>query len=77
VNHGGRAFPNPKGSYGLPNDGMSLRDYFAAAAMQGFLANRKCVEGIETDYAPEVVCSAVSYADALIDELSKEPKETL
>ena len=31
------AFPTP--AHNLQNDGMTLRDYFAAKAMQGLLAN--------------------------------------
>lgn len=34
---GGPAFPTP--THNLQNDGMTLRDYFAAKAMQGFVAN--------------------------------------
>jgi hypothetical protein len=33
---GGPAFPTP--AHNLQNDGMTLRDYFAAKAMQGLLA---------------------------------------
>ena len=46
INTGGPAFPMP-GMSGLPNDGfiygqdgMTLRDYFAAKAMQGLLAGK-------------------------------------
>ena len=37
---GGPAFPTtkPLDSWGDPNQGMTLRDYFAAKAMQGLLA---------------------------------------
>jgi hypothetical protein len=38
INDGGRAFPRTSDAYG-PEFGMSLRDYFAAKAMQGYLAN--------------------------------------
>jgi len=34
---GGPAFPTP--THNLTNDGMTLRDYFAAKAMQGLLAD--------------------------------------
>jgi hypothetical protein len=34
---GGPAFPTP--AHNLQNDGMTLRDYFAAKAMQGVLAS--------------------------------------
>jgi hypothetical protein len=61
------AFPTP--THNLQNDGMTLRDYFAAKAMQGLLANPKlqkeilaqggCVSGwIET--------SAYAFADEML-----------
>jgi hypothetical protein len=37
TNTGGPAFPTSNG--GSPDDGMTLRDYFAAKAMQGMLSN--------------------------------------
>ena len=37
INTGGPAFPTP--THNLANDGMTLRDYFAAKAMQGLLSN--------------------------------------
>lgn len=48
-NDGGPAFPQSKDSWtretgALVPEGMSLRDYFAAKAMQGMMAN--------TDYQP-------------------------
>ena len=36
---GGPAFPAPAGVSHITEQGMSLRDYFAAAAMQGLLAS--------------------------------------
>ncbi len=37
---GGSAFPNEGfNGWGQPETGMTLRDYFAAKAMQGFCAN--------------------------------------
>ena len=49
INDGGPAFPIT-GVYGLPNGesihphpGMTLLDYFAAKAMQGFAASTDCV----------------------------------
>jgi hypothetical protein len=38
INNGGPAFPTPPGIQ--QNDGMNLRDYFAAAALQGNLASQ-------------------------------------
>jgi hypothetical protein len=37
INNGGPAFPVPSLAVG---SGMTLRDYFAAAALQGFCANQ-------------------------------------
>ena len=37
VNTGGPAFPTP--AHNLNNDGMTLRDYFAAKAMQAQIGN--------------------------------------
>jgi len=37
VNDGGPAFPCPEDERYYRNDGMSLRDYFAAKAMQGLI----------------------------------------
>lgn len=45
INNGGYAFPMPSGPQPRVdcsthyNEGMTLRDYFAAAALQGILAN--------------------------------------
>jgi len=38
TNTGGPAFPAPAGVAHITEQGMSLRDYFAAKAMQGMLA---------------------------------------
>ena len=47
--NGGPAFPvqysnEADGPTVMPSDGMSLRDYFAAKAMQGICCNRSHVE---------------------------------
>jgi hypothetical protein len=69
---GGRAFPH---SYEVMPDkeththhGMTMRDYFAAKAMQGMLAN-----DIECgpEQVPIIVASAYILADAMIQERSK------
>lgn len=39
---GGQAFPRSGSEHYYPSDGMTLLDYFAAKALQGFLANPKC-----------------------------------
>jgi len=39
TNTGGPAYPSPRWEgWGSPQEGMTLRDYFAAKAMQGLLA---------------------------------------
>lgn len=55
------AFPTFPASTKQGNEGMTLRHYFAAAAMQGLLASK---------YSPgEVAKAAVKVADALLEEL--------
>jgi hypothetical protein len=58
---GGPAFPTP--THNLQNDGMTLRDYFAAKAMQGLLADpawRRDMDFEETAWA------AYEQADAML-----------
>jgi hypothetical protein len=46
-NTGGQAFPNEGfNGWGTPEQGMTLRDYFAAKAMQGMLANPELKDSI-------------------------------
>jgi hypothetical protein len=42
-----KAFPTtkPLDSWGDPNQGMDLRDYFAAKSMQGLLSNVELIRG--------------------------------
>ena len=48
--------------------GLTKREYFAGLAMQGLLNSRI------TCYDSKVVNFTVKYADALLEELSKEPE---
>ena len=58
-NTGEPAFPTS--AHNLTNDGMTLRDYFAAKAMQGMLANS------ETDQTFVATASySYLYADAML-----------
>lgn len=60
---GGPAFPRPhSGSTQYAQEGMTLRDYFAAKAMQGIIA------GWHTGLPPskDTAQSAYSYADAML-----------
>ena len=73
---GGSAFPWPPVGTGDPRDGMaggssgmSLRDYFAAAALDAYLAGRNIDQ---RDSFPAGVASiCYSYADAMLAERSK------
>ena len=63
INDGGPAFPTPAGIQ--HNDGMTLRDYFAAAALQGLLAyDGDCSTAIGLAYHT---------ADAMLDWRKKNP----
>jgi hypothetical protein len=79
------AFPTTSQNYdghGVPcSDGMSLRDYFAAHAMNGLIAGdyeKVCEsgnpDGIERErqqYAAAIARSAYRYADAMLAEREK------
>lgn len=61
IDSGGGAFPCPR----IGEDGMSLRDYFAAKAMQGLLASES---GMMIGSGKEVVSKlAYKMADAMIE----------
>jgi hypothetical protein len=71
IKDGGAAFPIA-GLSGLPNDnfiypqaGMTLRDYFAAAALQGMMGNRSLVD----TFSGHAVMAEKLYflADAMIE----------
>ena len=61
----------------LPDDvfsGMSLRDYFAAAALQGWAAGRNNAAEFEVprgQKTPDVVAACYRYADAMLKERAK------
>jgi hypothetical protein len=66
TNTGGPAFPVPysnesDGPTMMPSEGMTLRDYFAAKAMQGLIACPE-TDGYKHDYAKW----AYEYADAML-----------
>lgn len=52
-----------------PGTGLTKREYFAAFALQGILANANAIA--ELEYWSKF---AVKYADALVEELNKEKK---
>lgn len=59
---GGPAFPTtkPLDSWGDPNQGMDLRDYFAAKAMQAWLT------GVDSPLEDKCVEFAYRMADAML-----------
>jgi hypothetical protein len=64
---GGAAFPWANDSnkeYYWINQGMSLRDYFAAAALQGQLSCAEIIGGTVT--GPEVAGSCYEWADLML-----------
>ena len=72
-NTGGAAFPRPAGDYNGTKrgngaqDGMSLRDYFAAKAMQGMIA-----ADVDFDISKvEKAKYAYEMADAMLKERQK------
>lgn len=77
INNGGLAFPvwhpDEINHFHLTDEGMSLRDYFAAKAMQGMLANTdfltasgKLAEREGVSVGASVSKSAYAFADAMI-----------
>ena len=72
-NDGGPAFPRTGEGFGNPTydvAGMSLRDYFAAKAMQARIANPSLFERFGCT-AEEVAVDSYKFADALIAEREK------
>jgi hypothetical protein len=68
IETGGRAFPwcgdlNETPSINL---GMTLRDYFAAKAMQGLIAASHDSDGVVDYNDMAVACSAYAMADAML-----------
>lgn len=74
----GQAFPCAGSEHGYPVAGMTLRDYFAAKAMQGMFSNDALLaryhnDGLVNMISPEVlaVTAAYSMADAMLAERAK------
>jgi hypothetical protein len=61
------------------NDGMSLRDYLAAKALQGMLAyshiNPMHGNWVENSSEERAASHAYKYADAMLAERAKEPRD--
>ena len=62
TNTGGPAFPTGTGGNTPYSNGMTLRDFFAAKAMQGLLACPATITRNENMYA----CDAYTMADAML-----------
>ena len=64
-NTGGPAFPTtkPLESWGDPNQGMTLRDYFAAKAMQALFASLEAGKEHQVASIPD---AAYAVADAML-----------
>ncbi|KAB0573407.1 hypothetical protein [Brucella pituitosa] len=76
IKTGGAAFPCEGGSEGglYADPGMTLRDYFAAKALQGFLSSRYVSDFIkevgnfstDADVRRNLATNAYLYADAML-----------
>lgn len=57
-----KAFPTQYANGGIRDEGMDLRDYFAAKALQGYLA-----QGFSAELKPSSICErCYEYANAMI-----------
>ncbi len=63
TNDGGPAFPNPDSS---ANTGMTLRDYFAAKAMQGLMINPENLQNPDSGLWADLANDAYKIANAMI-----------
>jgi hypothetical protein len=63
IDDGGRAFPHEDRAEVWERAGMSLRDYFAAKAMQGVFTSPIASSEVEQDY---IAMHAYRMADAMI-----------
>lgn len=78
-NNGCPAFPRPKSPKGEYTDsdvpgaqtGMSLRDYFAAKAMQGFAASPSMIDSNDSRAITYVTAASYAMADAMLAERAK------
>ena len=72
TNDGGPAFPNDAAALRKEQEGMTLRDYFAAKAMQGLLAAQ--VHGFNDQPAKgPFVSMSYEMADAMLAAREKQP----
>ena len=77
INNGGSAFPLPLGTANCSepeqSGGMSLRDYFAAKAIQGLIA-QSCGTALESDH---ILGAQYAYriADAMLAARKTDPQQ--
>jgi hypothetical protein len=62
INKNRPAFP----THNLQNDGMTLRDYFAAKALQGYMVGLKPAQDIGPDMQDRIAEGMYSMADAML-----------
>jgi hypothetical protein len=62
INDGGPAFPTPAGIQ--HNDGMTLRDYFAAAALKGLMASRNFLDEYDGPYVYQIADAMLKAREA-------------
>jgi hypothetical protein len=69
------AFPAPAGVSHITEQGMTLRDYFAAQAMQGLIAHEERAKQLSGanlgDFDERVAFAAYRYADAMMERREK------
>jgi hypothetical protein len=66
INDGGSAFPNDVAMKTMERGGMTLRDYFAAKALQGFCAYGALSNPDHGHTVDDVVEDAYTAADAML-----------
>ncbi len=72
IDDGGAAFPIV--AYGVPKDGMTLRDWFAGQALAGILANRDLLEKLGAYSANSTKVFAPSFALDVADAMISAKK---
>lgn len=77
INDGGPAFPNDAAALRKEQEGMRLRDYFAAKAMQGMLADSEtresCPRGQEDKWTRSFARVCYAFADAMLKARDEQP----
>jgi hypothetical protein len=65
------AFYHPDGGVDAPQSGLTIRQHFAAMAMQGLLANNWKGYSDRNEECDALALAAVNFSDALIETLNK------